>query len=70
MTKEELRNNIEQRFPTRKAFLAAFHDLSGEKISPSELSHQFSGERGLSKLGRAAYTVFFTLYDQQQHEKT
>lgn len=69
MTKEQLKNHIEQRFPTRKAFIEAFHDLSGEKISPSELSHQFSGERGLSKLGRAAYTVFFTLYDKQ-HEKT
>ena len=64
MTKEQLRTEIEARFENYTSFITAYNKAGGN-LTASVLSHQFSGERGLSSFSQAAYTFFFKLYDQQ-----
>jgi hypothetical protein len=62
MNKEKLKTEIETRFPSRRAFVAAFNEAAGfEAIDETVLSRQLSGGRSLSAAWQCAYLFFFSL---------
>ena len=61
MTTEKLLSLIQARFETRRAFIVAFNEASGEELDETTLSRQLSGKIALSAGWRAAYTLFFKI---------
>ena len=61
MHTEKLLSLIQARFETRRAFIVAFNEASGEELDETTLSRQLSGKIALSAGWRAAYTLFFKI---------
>lgn len=61
MTTETIKANIEARYKSKRAFILAFNEASGEELDETTLSRQLSGKIALSAGWRAAYTLFFKI---------
>ena len=68
MTNKTLKQYIKARFPSRRAFIAAFNEAAGfDALEETNLSRQLAGRVSLSNGWGAAYALFFG--DESQQKK-
>ena len=63
-TEQDLRQAIEARYTSNRAFCVAFEQVTGVKLDETTLSRQLSGRIALSGFALAAYRLFFQVYEQ------
>lgn len=66
MTPQQLAENINRYFPTRRAFIECFNMyVEFEALNETTLSRQLSGRIGLGSGWKAAYTLIFEQWEDR-----